>query len=109
MSKHELDKIEVESKRSGTAGEVVEEKPTKTRKEKLDEVEVRSKESGTIAGKVDYTRKVIPFQQYDIVVDLTPDGKFIGIVEVRIRKDFREYDQKIRQKAFEYIDSYKPE
>jgi hypothetical protein len=109
MSKRELDKIEVESKRIGTVGEVIEEITDRTGKEKLDEVEVRSKKSGTETGKVDHTRKVIPFQKYEIVIDLTSDGKFIEIVEVRIKKDFRDYDQMIRQRAFEYIDSYQPE
>lgn len=109
MSKQELDRLEVESRRIGTVGEVIEEIPTKTDKEKLDEVEVRSKKSGTVTGKVDYTRKVITFQKYEIVISLTPDEKFVGIEEVRIREDFRDYSQMIRQKAFEYIDSYQPE
>jgi hypothetical protein len=109
MSKNELDSIEVKSKRIGTVGETVEEMPPKTGREKINEIEVESKESGTVAGKVDYERKIIPFQKYEIVVDLTLDGKFIRIEEVRINKDFRDPAQTIRQKAFEYIDSYKPE
>lgn len=109
MSKHELDKIEVKSKRIGTVSGAIEEISTKIGRDKLDEIEVESKKIGTITGKVDYKRKVIPFQKYEIVVDLTSDGRFIGIEEVRINKDFRDYGQITRQKAFEYIDSYRPE
>lgn len=109
MSKHELDKIEAMSKRIGTVVGDAEEMLAKTKKERLDEIEAKGKKSGTERREVNYTRKVIPFQNYEIVVELTSDGKFIQIEEVRIKKDFRDSSQRTRQKAFKYIDSYQPE
>lgn len=109
MSKHEIDRIEVKSRGAGTVGDTAEEMPTKTGREKVDEIEVESKKSGSAAGKIPYETKVIPFQKYEIVVKLTSDGKFVGIQEVRINKDFRDYSQITHQKAFDYVDSYKPE
>lgn len=109
MSKNELDKIEVRSRRVGTVGETMEEMQAKAGIYEIKEIEVKSKERGTIAGKVNYERRIIPFQKFEIVVELTSDGKFVGIEEVRINKDFRDPAKVIRQKAFEYIDSYKPE
>ena len=79
-------------------------------KEQLDSIECKSKGSGTGAvSTVEYIQKVIHFDKFEIVVKLTLDGKFEGIDAVRFDKDFREFNQKISQKAFEYIDNYQPE
>jgi hypothetical protein len=40
------------------------------------------------------------FEQYDIDVKLTLDGRFLGIEEVRINKDFRSYKNQSPQKIF---------
>jgi len=56
-----------------------------------------------------YVTQVYPFNQFLITVKLTPDGRFIGIEEVRINKDFRSYKQKVSQKIFHYVDEYEPE
>ena len=53
--------------------------------------------------------KIVPFNQYLIVVRLTDDGRFIGIEEIRINKDFRSFNQKISQRIIHFIDEYKPE
>ena len=109
MSKDRLDEIGVRSKESGTDGATIEEASFKKRKDRLVEIEVKSKRSGTVSSKIDLTRKVIPFERYEVVVNLTSDGRFVGIEEVRINKDFRSYSQMTPQKAFEYVDSYHPE
>lgn len=36
-----------------------------------------------------------PFGKYEIVVELTIDDKFLGIVEVEVNKDFRTHAQRI--------------
>jgi hypothetical protein len=36
-----------------------------------------------------------PFDRFEIVVELTEDGRFVGIQEVSIRKDFRSLAQKL--------------
>ncbi len=50
-----------------------------------------------------------PFEKYEIIVRLTLDGRFVGIEEIRINKDFRSYAQSKPQKIFRDIDRYKPE
>jgi hypothetical protein len=50
------------------------------------------------------------FGKYEITVELTSDNKFVGIVEVKINKDFRSYSQKIAStKVHDTEDYYKDE
>jgi hypothetical protein len=56
----------------------------------------------------DYVTLDYPFEKYQITVKLTSDGRFVGIEEVRINKDFRSYKQSIPQKIFRDIDEYQP-
>ena len=70
--------------------------------------------SGTLAtGSHDFYEKkirVYPFGKYEITVELTSDNKFIGIVEVKINKDFLSYSQKIAStKVHDVEDYYKDE
>jgi len=37
----------------------------------------------------------VPFDRYEIVLELGPRREFLGIVEVRIGKDFRSVQQKV--------------
>ena len=53
--------------------------------------------------------RLYPFGRYVIAVRLSGDGKFLGIEEVRIDRDFRSYEQKIPEKAFRNIGDYVPE
>ena len=71
----------------------------------------KSQEMGTGSSLLaDETVRVIyPFQNYEIVVRLSKDGKFIGIDEVSIKKDFRSYTQDVIKKTFSSIDDYVPE
>jgi hypothetical protein len=57
----------------------------------------------------DYVTLKYPFEKYVITVKLTSDGRFVGIEEVVINKDFRSYKQSIPQKIFRDIDKYEPE
>jgi hypothetical protein len=52
----------------------------------------------------DFTTITYKFENYDIVVKLTPDGKFLGIEEVRINKDFRSYKHQTPQRIFIQVD-----
>lgn len=70
------------------------------------------KDSGTGSHKFateSYITRICPFKQYLIIVKLTTDGRFVGIEEVRVNKDFRSYKQKISQKIHRYVDEYEPE
>lgn len=50
-----------------------------------------------------------PFGRYEIGVELTPTNEFIGIVEVRINKEFLSYKQKMASRGFHDVDEFYPE
>jgi len=52
--------------------------------------------------------KIIPylFGKYQIKIKLTPTNKFIGIVEVKINKDFLSYKQKTTLRGFHDVDEF---
>jgi hypothetical protein len=63
------------------------------------------KDNGTGSKPVDeFISIVYPFEKFEIVVKITTDGKFVGIEEVRINKDFRSFSQMKSQKIFEHVD-----
>ena len=74
----------------------------------MNEVEKITKEqmdAGTERSKPeDSTIITYKFEQYDIDVKLTPDGRFLGIEEVRINKDFRSYKNQTPQRIFIEVD-----
>jgi len=51
-----------------------------------------------------YVTQVYPFDKYLITVKLSLDGRFIGIEEVQINKDFRSYKQKVSRKIYHYLE-----
>lgn len=51
--------------------------------------------SGSHAPDEDAISVVYPFERYHITVKLTPNGRFLGIEEVSINRDFLDYSQKI--------------
>ena len=62
-------------------------------------------DTGTESSKPkDSTILTYKFEQYDIDVKLTPDGRFLGIEEVRINKDFRSFKNKTPQRIFVEVD-----
>jgi hypothetical protein len=40
-------------------------------------------------------RETVPFDRYEIVLELGPHREFLRIVEVRVSKDFRSVQQKV--------------
>lgn len=69
----------------------------------------KNKDAGTgSASTIEYVTLIYPFEKYEILVKLTVDGRFVGIEEVRINKDFRSYKQSTPQKIFSQIDEYEP-
>jgi len=56
----------------------------------------------------EYMTLVYPIEKYLVTVKLTSDGRFVGIEEIRVNKDFRSYKQRVPQKIFNYIDEYEP-
>jgi len=62
-------------------------------------------EVGTERSKpADFTTLTYKFENYDIVVKLNSDGRFLGIEEVRINKDFRSYINQTPQRIFSKVD-----
>jgi len=55
---------------------------------------------------VDYKLIVYPFDKYEITVKVSPDNKFIEILEVKINKDFRSYKQKIASQGFHDVEEF---
>ena len=48
----------------------------------------------------------IPFEKYIIKIKLTMDNKFIEIVEIRIKKDFLSFSQKMHHYGSHDVDEF---
>jgi hypothetical protein len=46
------------------------------------------------------TAVTVPFDRYEVVVRLGPHREFLGIVEVRVSKDFRSVEQKVESAGY---------
>ena len=46
------------------------------------------------------TTVTVPFDRYEIVLELGPHGEFLRIVEVRVSKDFRSVQQKVESGGY---------
>jgi len=64
------------------------------------------KEGTGVPIPLEYRDVVYPFRKYEITVRLTPDNEFIGIVEVKINKDFISYKQRLATKGFHDVDEF---
>ncbi|MHA1195341.1 MAG: hypothetical protein ACTSRH_02455 [Promethearchaeota archaeon] len=53
-------------------------------------------------------KKIIkyPFDRYIVTIELTPDNKFLGIREIQLNKDFRNYSQKKQSQISFNIEQY---
>jgi len=49
---------------------------------------------------------VYPFDKYLIKIKLTPSNEFIEILEVKVKKDFLSYKQKMISKGFHDVDEF---
>ena len=47
-----------------------------------------------------------PFEKYLIKVKVNESGKFVGVVEVKINKDFLSYKQKVASKGYHNVDEF---
>lgn len=54
----------------------------------------------------EYKEVVYPFDKYEIRVRLSHTNEFIGIVEVKVNKDFLSYKQKITSKGFHDVEEF---
>jgi hypothetical protein len=63
--------------------------------DELEHDNFRSNGTGSHAEFPEYKIIEYPFDRYQIKIMVTPDNKFIKIVEVKVNKDFLTYKQKI--------------
>jgi len=55
----------------------------------------------------DQTKTIVyPFEKYEITVELTSTDQFVGIVEVKLNKDFRSYSQKLTSTKTHDVEEY---
>ena len=49
---------------------------------------------------------VYPFGKYEITVELTSTNQFVGIIEVKVNKDFRSYSQRLASTKVHDVEEY---
>ncbi len=54
----------------------------------------------------DYKIILYPFDKYQIKIKLTPSNEFIGIVEVKVNKEFLSHKQKITSQGFLDVEEF---
>lgn len=59
----------------------------------------RHEEQETGSHKEKYKIEEYPFDRYQIKIALTPDNKFLGILEITLNKDFLSHKQKMISKG----------
>lgn len=76
--------------------------------EKFDLSNLRNQGTGgqDVAVHEDYRVIVYPFGRYEIFVKVSANNEFIGIVEVKVNKDFLSYKQKITPKGFHDVEEF---
>ncbi|MEW5923371.1 MAG: hypothetical protein AB1746_05230 [Candidatus Zixiibacteriota bacterium] len=67
---------------------------------KIDYSELKNHGTGSHGESEDFKIVTYPIDKYEIVVKLSSDGKFIGIVAIKINKDF------IQQKQLHLLKGY---
>lgn len=50
-----------------------------------------------------------PFDKYIIKIGLSPTNQFLGITEIKLKKDFRKYEDKVSSEPFYDVDEFYPE
>jgi len=54
----------------------------------------------------DYKIILYPFDKYQIKIKLSPSNEFIGIVEVKVNKEFLSHKQKITSQGFLDVEEF---
>ena len=49
---------------------------------------------------------VVPYEEYEIVVEVTQEGHFVGIVEIRIKQDFLSPVQRAAASGYHDVESF---
>ena len=67
---------------------------------------IRKKGTGSHDLFEDYKIIKYPFDKYQIKIKLTPNNEFIGIIEIKINKEFLSHKQKIVSKGYIDVDEF---
>lgn len=75
----------------------------------MDDLDLFLEENISATGSHDFKEKkliTIPFNKYEITVEVTLSNRFLGIAEVKVNKDFRSFSQKITSTKVHDIEEY---
>ena len=67
---------------------------------------IKNQGTGSYEKLDDYKTILYPFDKYQIKIKLSPSNEFIGIVEVKINKEFLSHKQKITSQGFLDVEEY---
>jgi hypothetical protein len=67
---------------------------------------LKNRGTGSHEGLDKYKIILYPFDKYQIKIKLTPFNEFIGIIEVKVNKEFLSYKQKITSQGFHDVDEF---
>ena len=67
---------------------------------------IKNQGTGSHENLDDYKIILYPFDKYQIKIKLSPSNEFIGIVEVKINKEFLSHKQKITSQGFLDVEKY---
>ena len=62
--------------------------------------------TGSSSGKQGQKRVVVSHGQYEIVVRLTEDGRFVDVDELRIKRDFLSPEQRVAGSGYFNVDEF---
>lgn len=74
--------------------------------EEVIEEELRKEGTGGQGISPSYKDIIYLFGKYEIKVRLTPDNEFIGIIEVKVNKNFLSYKQKLTPNSFHDVEEF---
>lgn len=70
---------------------------------------LKNQGTGESGEPTDHKIIVYPFEKYEIKIMLTASNEFIGIVEVKINKDFLSQRERASAKGFHDVEKFYPE
>lgn len=76
------------------------------RREEITYESLKKEGTGNHKMPEEYKEVIYLFGKYEIKVKLSLTNEFIGIVEVKVNKDFRSYKQKITSKGFHDVEEF---
>jgi hypothetical protein len=70
---------------------------------------IKEPSTGSHGDTKDYKIVICPFDQYEVLIKLTLSNEFLGIVEIKVNKDFLSYQQRIASQGHIDVNDEYPE